>query len=124
MLSVGLCAAVLILVVVVMGKGLRWLHQTRQATVAQTAARDLLERVKQSGRSALPGDGTYDGATPTSRSATSPPFPPDPYPSFSEDGRQYTVRVDLSTIRPGLRAVRVDVRWDGNHSVTYETFIH
>jgi hypothetical protein len=119
-LAIGLTAGVLILTAVVMASGLRWLDQTRQTTVAQAAARDLLERVKEEGVSGLPADATYDGRVPTARTGT---FPPPPYPGFSSD-QTYHLLVSLSTVKPGLRSIQVDVLWGHNHKVRFETFLH
>lgn len=119
-LALGLTVAVLISVAVVMSRGLSWLRQTRHRTVAQSAARDVLERVRLAGPAALPPDGVFDGKIPTPRVGS---FPPDPYFSIVESERLYTIRVAVSTVRPGLRSVQVDVSWGGKATVSLETYL-
>ena len=54
LLAVGMLAAILIMMVAVMGNGLRWQASSRSNSLAHSAGRDLLERIKEGGANGGP----------------------------------------------------------------------
>lgn len=121
-LAVGLLAGVLILMVSVMGNGLRWQANSRGYSLAYSAGRDLLERIREGGASVLPAPQIFDGRI-GQASVGAPPFPPAPYPKVVTDHETFSYVVKVSLVQPGLFSVQVDTYWDNQRKVSLETYV-
>lgn len=120
MLALGLVPIFVLSLFFLFSRGLRLQKQADDLTRASETARLQLEAIRQFPYGRLPAAGVFDGRLGTPRNGDG--FPPAPYPSFDQDGRTYTVRVEVA---PGAaRGVRVDVFWSGNHSTMLETLLN
>lgn len=119
MLALGLVPIFVLSLFFLFSRGLRLQKQADDLTRASETARLQLEAIRQFPFGQLPISGVFDGRLNTPRDAQG--FPPAPYPSFEQDGRAYTVRVEVAA--GASRGVRVDVFWSGNHSTMLETLI-
>ena len=122
LLAVGMLAAILIMMVAVMGNGLRWQASSRSYSLAHSAGRDLLERIKEGGANVLPAPQTFDGRV-AQPAVGSPAFPPAPYPGFTTDHETFSYVVTVAQVQPGLQSVKIETYWDSQHKVTLETYL-
>lgn len=122
MLAVGFLAAILIMMVAVMGNGLRWQANSRSYSLAYSAGRDLLERIREGGAAVLPAPQVFDGRTGQPAIGT-PVFPPAPYPALKTNQETFSYVVTVAQVQPGLSSIKVETYWDNQHKVTLETYI-
>ena len=122
LLAVGFLAAILIMMVAVMGNGLRWQANSRSYSLAYSAGRDLLERIREAGAAQLPAPQVFDGRIGQAAVGT-PAFPPAPYPALKTDHETFSYVVTVAQVQPGLSSVKVETYWDSRHKVTLETYL-
>ena len=114
--SAGILTIVLVLLVGVFVGGLNLMERSEIQTAASSIGREIIETIQdEGGFGALPeGDIVFNGGNPDPKMGD---FPPDPYPTASRDGRDYSVRVEVkevsSRVPNRMSAVLVTVSWDG-----------
>jgi hypothetical protein len=120
MLAIALLALVVVGLLVVLSGGLGLLNQANQMGVARGLATAELEAVVAGGWAYHPDGTSFDGATTPSTGG----YPPAPYPTQTEQGQTYTLKVDVQLVNPTLRSIRVQVGWGKNHSLDLETLVN
>lgn len=122
MVAIGLLAVVLLSVIGLFTAALRMQVQLQERSEATSLARRLMERIR-SAPSTVPvaPQSWYGGELASTPLDPGPPvFPPSPYPFY----RGYSLDVNLEDApRPGMKLVRVVVRWDGGKKLAFQTFI-
>jgi len=121
-MAAGLLTAVLVLLVGVFAGGLQLMQRSEVHTAATTIGRSVLEDLEdRGGFTAVPhGPVVFDGSNPDPKSGN---FPPDPYPVAVQDGREYTVTVEVRSPSSRLRSVLVSVSW-GSGKIRLEKVFH
>lgn len=121
-LCTGLIAVAILSMATLFISGLRLKAKTTQLTMASELAREMMERTKSLGFSALPTAATtFDGFARTP--VNSDGFPPLPYPSRKVGGRDYTLVVHCApdSTRTELVDVVVEVHWGESSRVKLGT---
>lgn len=122
MVAIGLLAVALLAVISLFTAALRLQAQLQERTEAASLGRELMERIR-----AAPGTvpaaprSWYGGEMEDTPYDLGPPrFPPAPYPFHNG----YSLDVELEDApRPGMKLVRVGVRWKGGKKLAFQTFI-
>lgn len=121
-LSVGLLAVSLLAVIGLFTAAIRYQAQLQENSQATTLATRILERIRSEPNTVPPAPAAwYGGQLAFTPIVVGPPtFPPAPYPY--QDG--YSVDVLLeNTTRPGMKLVKVELRWDGGRKLGLQTLI-
>lgn len=113
-LSLGLIAVVLLAVIGLFSSAIRLQGQSQERSAATDAGRRLMERIRSEPNVVPNAPAAWIGGelAYTPFDVGPPTFPPSPYPY--ENGYSFDVYLDL-TPRPGLKSVKVVVRWDDDH---------
>jgi hypothetical protein len=121
-LSVGLLAIALLAVIGLFTGAIRLQSQSQERGEATNLARRLMERIRSEPNVVPAAPATWIGGEMafTPFDLGPPSFPPAPYP-FE---RGYSLDVFLeNSARPGMKLVRVVVRWDGGRKLAFQSLI-
>lgn len=108
MLALALLGLLAVSLILILTGGLRLLSFSERADVANSLAKEMVERIAE--REVEPFEGVYDGRLPTEQIYG---FPPRPYPSKSV-GNEYRFLVKLVSQDERLWHLKVEV-YDGGH---------
>lgn len=120
--------AMVVLAIAILGlaavfvSGLKMVRASVHLTASTNIAREILETSKKRGYSQT-SVGTFDGHLPTPQDPATG-FPPAPYPTTTIDQHQYTTVIRCRDFSPTIRAIEVDVFWDGDSKTTLATMVH
>lgn len=123
MIAVAITSVALLTMIGVYTSGARLMARARDISSATQVARQVLETVKEGGYHAIPtGQVSYDGRSPDPIDPILG-FPPAPYPAtkFNRCELFLVVRCQPVDTRP-LKAVTVEVYYDDESHVTFQTF--
>lgn len=123
MLSIGLLAIALLTVIGLFTSAIKFQSQSQERTKAMELGKRMMERIRSAPNVVPDAPYSWIGGEFASDPLIDapPPFPPSPYPY--EAGFSFDVHLETST-RPGMKLVRVVVRWDEGKNVVLQTLIN
>lgn len=122
-ISVGLLTVALLAVIGLFISAIKFQSQSQERGKATELGKQLMERIRSAPNVVPAGPAVWTGGefAFTMFDPGPPSFPPGPYPY--KDGCSFDVYLD-TTSRPGMKLVKVVVRWDEGKNLELQTLIH
>lgn len=122
-LSVGLLAVALLTVIGLFTAAIRVQAQSQERSNATALGKHLMERIRAAPNIVPVAPASWIGGEMASDPLDPgpPAFPPAPYPYLH--GCAFDVHLEIPT-QPGMKLVRVVVRWEEGKQIVLQTLIH